>query len=907
MMKDVELEEAPAPSPGEETAKDVADEPALKLIKNEAVLDKAANCANCWSHMVELIMAPLLEGVYFLSHAAAVRPRLCVVSTIFLSIALVVVGLMTGFAINVDEDELWTPINSKPIQHGNWISSSESGFPIVPRYALTFVHNEGSGNALTIEAIRRVFISLDTIRDTPGYSAVCKDADPYKIDEVTDERTCRIYSVTEFWNSSRALFESSVTTDEELLLALSSDTYGDGTPVDREAIMGKPETIDGLKNGTLKFALSFLSSIAFPETSEAEAFESDFLDNLSDLSSSWAQEVGNPYRLDYFAERSFGDEFERAIVGDIYLIPLVFIVMSIFCCIIFSRRNRVESQSLLGFGAVVSVVLAIMSGYGLLFITGTDLTSLTQILPFIMFGIGLDDAFVIIGAFNRLDRSKDVVDRIQETMEDIGGSILITTFSSSIAFALGATSSVPAVRWLCLYAFPTIIIDFLYQITFFVALIVIDDKRMQDRRRDCLVCCKANTSEDDNEAGPVTPSKNFVERLMAVYAETLMKPPVKIGVLVLFLAWATFGAYRTSKLTQEFDFADVLPSGSYVSSIINNQDLYINRRFFSPEIYFRDVDFSDESTRQQMKDYVDELTQLDFVSEPPVFFWLNDYDDFVLENSTRMTQSFEANIADFLSDPVYESLYGSHIVIDEQGMMTASRTKIVFDGVDDDSVTDQIEALREQREVTVNQPINEGQKDWKFFTYEGAYYIWQFYTVAVDELIFTTVFGVIAVSSIAMLMIQHWSAVFFVGPMVCMLYVELLGLMELMGLHVNSVTYVGLVMSIGLMVDYVMHVVIKYFESKKMSREAKVKDTLNTIGSSVLIGGLSTFLGIIPLAFSTSEIFWSIFVIFVGLVILGCAHGLILLPVILSYVGPTGHVHKTRSKSVQLGETNDDE
>mmetsp|Transcript_24731 Transcript_24731/g.38156 ORF Transcript_24731/g.38156 Transcript_24731/m.38156 type:complete len:142 (-) Transcript_24731:30-455(-) len=122
--------------------------------------------------------------------------------------------------------------------------------------------------------------------------------------------------------------------------------------------------------------------------------------------------------------------------------------------------------------------------------------------------------------------------------------------------------------------------------------------------------------------------------------------------------------------------------------------------------------------------------------------------------------------------------------------------------------------------------------------------------------------------------------------------------MELMGLHVNSVTYVGLVMSIGLMVDYVMHVVIRYYESKKQSREEKVKDTLNTIGSSVLIGGLSTFLGIIPLAFSTSEIFWNIFVIFVGLVILGCAHGLILLPVILSYLGPTDHVHKARSKSV---------
>jgi len=61
---------------------------------------------------------------------------------------------------------------------------------------------------------------------------------------------------------------------------------------------------------------------------------------------------------------------------------------------------------------------------------------------------------------------------------------------------------------------------------------------------------------------------------------------------------------------------------------------------------------------------------------------------------------------------------------------------------------------------------------------------------------------------------------------------------------------------------------------------------LTTMGNSVLIGGISTFLGTLPLAFSASEIFTTIFVTFMGLVTLGCGHGLILLPVILSTIGP---------------------
>ena len=66
-----------------------------------------------------------------------------------------------------------------------------------------------------------------------------------------------------------------------------------------------------------------------------------------------------------------------------------------------------------------------------------------------------------------------------------------------------------------------------------------------------------------------------------------------------------------------------------------------------------------------------------------------------------------------------------------------------------------------------------------------------------------------------------------------------------------------------------------------------MKDTIRTMGTSILLGGISTFLGILPLGFSTSDGFYTIFITFIGLVTLGIGHGLILLPVILSIFGPT--------------------
>ena len=92
-------------------------------------------------------------------------------------------------------------------------------------------------------------------------------------------------------------------------------------------------------------------------------------------------------------------------------------------------------------------------------------------------------------------------------------------------------------------------------------------------------------------------------------------------------------------------------------------------------------------------------------------------------------------------------------------------------------------------------------------------------------------------------------------------------------------------MSIGLMVDFIMHILLRYYESKG-TREKRVIETLSTMGASILVGAISTFLGVLLLWFSTSEIINNIFVAFIGLIVFGVLHGLVFLPVVLAMVGP---------------------
>ena len=60
------------------------------------------------------------------------------------------------------------------------------------------------------------------------------------------------------------------------------------------------------------------------------------------------------------------------------------------------------------------------------------------------------------------------------------------------------------------------------------------------------------------------------------------------------------------------------------------------------------------------------------------------------------------------------------------------------------------------------------------------------------------------------------------------------------------------------------------------------------MGSSVFHGGASTFLAVAVLAPSKSYTFVSFFRTWVGIVLFGMANGFLLLPVVLSLVGPLG-------------------
>lgn len=188
----------------------------------------------------------------------------------------------------------------------------------------------------------------------------------------------------------------------------------------------------------------------------------------------------------------------------------------------------------------------------------------------------------------------------------------------------------------------------------------------------------------------------------------------------------------------------------------------------------------------------------------------------------------------------------------------------------------------------------------------GFHYDYESYFTLERDFYLCLSLSILAVLVVVLLVTADLMTTILVALMVFITDFLLIGSIHYLGLTFNGIVILNVVLAVGTSVDYSMHIAYGYLTQdvsaellKKPAREIrayKVKMALRTMGPSVFHGAFSTLAAILLTAPSRTYIFIVFFRLWASILIYGMANGLVLLPVILSFIGPVDSISKKEQK-----------
>ena len=436
------------------------------------------------------------------------------------------------------------------------------------------------------------------------------------------------------------------------------------------------------------------------------------------------------------------------------------------------------------------------------------------------------------------------------------------------------------------------------------------DEKRKIRNRNFCCCCithKDPPPVDSGDDGSFLKKISILSMMKYGVVPILRKRLHRLIIIVVFIILVIVGSISIQWLSTESESTRFLPDDSFAITYLEDLDIvFPSSSRAEISIILEDIDISDETLRNNVYSMIDGFESFstdDAYVIGEVEQWLDDFSDYVNENYNNATledlddnsDEFYGALQAFANDSRYAQWRDELLYDDDENPSKIRATKFYIQ-----ASTPIIAATRWPMRNDLNDVMKENLGSKKYGYTFWSSYTFAYFAYSVPLLtIRNIVSGSLGVFFVLCLMMDIKLAVFILFTVI-MIDLDLFGWMVLCGVPLDSISFIQLVMAVGLTVDYVIHITHAIVDAELDSTigdesgsdrdfksifyatySKRIEISMCEMGAGVVKGAWTTFIGVFALAFSSSEAFRAFFALFAGIIVVALLHGVLFVPAIL--------------------------
>lgn len=403
------------------------------------------------------------------------------------------------------------------------------------------------------------------------------------------------------------------------------------------------------------------------------------------------------------------------------------------------------------------------------------------------------------------------------------------------------------------------------------------DKLRKDKRSGCFVmCCGGQPPKTREEA------ESLLDELPRwLIPRIVLKFPIKIAIVALFIVYLAAGIYGCIHLKQGLLFTQLLSEDSYYYKYSNIKEEKFARQIPVSFVIKDEYNYFDPLVKDMIDSMLGNAKTCGYINNKFEINWLNTYlQSPYFTNTTH--DDFIKGLKLFLNNNAFKS-FENDVVFNEVGTnITASRFHVLSRDLDDSQ--EEGDLMLKARDIADSAQLN-------CFAYSPLFVLAEQYISILSQSLQSVGIALASVFVITCVFMPHPTLILFVTLAVGMIMVGVVGFMYYVDVALSAITMIHLIMSVGFSIDFTAHICHGYMISEGHTTDLRIKQSVDKTGAPIFHGAVSSLIGIATLSIAKSYAFRTFATVMSFVLVFGIAHALLLLPVLLPWIGP-GRLHE---------------